>query len=91
MREATIRNKHPAGEKVRIAMSRNAWQETIDQTQLVLRQQSDHCFVCGQPVPGPAPDALLQAYLDAGHQRRLAAVCGRRACRLTLQDAATGR
>ena len=72
-------------------MSRNAWQETIDQTQLVLRQQPDHCFVCGQPVPGTAPEALLQAYLDAGHQQRLAVVCGRRACRLTLQDAANGR
>ncbi len=71
-------------------MSRNAWQETIDQTQLVLRQQPERCFVCGLPVPGDDPEALLRAYLDAGHQRRLAVVCGRRACRLTLQDAANG-
>jgi hypothetical protein len=72
-------------------MSRNTWQETIEQTQLVLRQRPDHCFLCGQPIPGTAPEALLRAYLDAGHQLRLAVVCGRRACRLTLQDAANGR
>jgi len=72
-------------------MSRTTWQETVEQTQLVLRQQPDRCFVCGLPVPGADPEALLQAYLDAGHQRRLAVVCGRRACRLALQDMASGR
>ncbi len=72
-------------------MSRTAWQETVEQTQLALRHQPDRCFVCGQPAPGTAPEALLQAYRDAGHRQRLAVVCGRRACRLTLQDAANGR
>lgn len=67
-------------------MSRNAWQETIEQTQLILRQQPDHCFVCGQPVAAAAPDALIQAYLDEGHQQRLAVVCGRLACRKELED-----
>lgn len=71
-------------------MGRTTWQETIEQTQLVLRQQPDRCFVCGLPVPGTDPEALLQAYLDAGRRQRLAIVCGRRACRLALQDAANG-
>jgi hypothetical protein len=67
-------------------LSRNAWQETIEQTQIVIRQQSDRCFVCGQPVAVDAPDALIQAYLDEGHEQRLAAVCGRAACRKELED-----
>lgn len=71
-------------------MSRNAWQEAIEQTQLVLRARPDQCFVCGDPVPDVAPDALVQAYLGAAQQGRLAVVCGRRACRLALQDAANG-
>ncbi len=67
-------------------MSRNAWQDTIEQTQIVIQQQRDRCFVCGQPVAADAPDALIQAYLDEGHQQRLAAVCGRVACRKELED-----
>src|SRR5689334_24817653 len=67
-------------------MSRNAWQETIEQTQIVIRQHSDRCFVCGQSVAVDAPDALIQAYLDEGHEQRLAAVCGRAACRKELED-----
>lgn len=69
---------------------RNAWQEGVAQTQLVLRQRPDHCFICGAVVPGAAPDALLHAYLDAAHRQRLAVVCGQRACRLALQDRASG-
>jgi hypothetical protein len=71
-------------------VSRNAWQEEIAQTQLVLQDGPDYCFVCEELVPDAAPDALIQAYLDAAHQERLAVVCGRRACRLALQDAANG-
>src|SRR3954451_23447158 len=73
------------------AVSRNAWQEEIAQTQLVLQESPDYCFVCGELVPDAAPDALIQAFLDAAHRDRLAVVCGRRACRLALQDAANGR
>ena len=71
-------------------MGRNPWRDTVEQTQLVIRESPDYCFVCGEPVPDDAPEALMQAYLDAGHHDRLAVVCGRRACRLALQDAASG-
>lgn len=71
-------------------VSRTAWLDAIEQTQLVIRRRPDRCFVCEEPVPADAPDALMQAYRDAAHQARLAVVCGRRACRLTLQDAANG-
>lgn len=71
-------------------MGRNSWRETIEQTQLVIQERPDYCFVCGELVPDDAPDALIQAFLDAGHRDRLAVVCGRRACRMALQDAATG-
>jgi hypothetical protein len=68
-------------------LSRNAWQETVEQTQLVIKQQPDACFVCGQAVAEEAPEALLQAYLDEDHRQRLAVVCGRVACRKELEDA----
>jgi hypothetical protein len=71
-------------------VSRNAWQEEIAQTQMVLQDGPDYCFVCEELVPDTAPDALIQAYLDAARQDRLGVVCGRRACRLALQDAANG-
>lgn len=71
-------------------MSRNAWLDEVEQTQLLIRQQPDHCFVCGNLVPSVAPDALIQAYRDEEHQERIAVVCGRRECRLALQDP-TGR
>jgi hypothetical protein len=68
------------------AVSRNAWQEAIEQTQIVIRQQLNLCFVCGQAVAADAPDALIQAYLDEGHEQRLAVVCGRAVCRKELED-----
>src|SRR3954464_3224260 len=63
-------------------VSRNAWHDVVEQTQLVLEESPDYCFVCAALVPAAAPDALLQAYLDEAHRGRLAVVCGRRACRL---------
>ncbi len=71
-------------------MSRNAWSEAVEQTQGVIQESPDYCFICGELVPDDATDALVQAFLDAGHRDRLAVVCGRRACRLALQDAANG-
>ncbi len=71
-------------------MSRNAWSDAIEQTQLRLRESPDCCFICAALVPAAAPDALLQAYLEATHRDRLAVVCGRRACRLALQDPTNG-
>ena len=71
-------------------MSRNAWQEEIEQTQLVLQESPDYCFVCGALVPDAAPAPLIQGYLDAAHHDRLAVVCGRRSCRLALQDRESG-
>jgi hypothetical protein len=71
-------------------VSRNAWAEAIEQTQVAIRESPDYCFVCGELVPDEAPEALIQAFLDAGHRDRLAVVCGRRACRLALQDGTNG-
>lgn len=71
-------------------MSRSAWVEAIEQTQVVIRESPDYCFVCGEPVPDASPEALIQAFLDDGHGDRIAVVCGRRACRLALQDATNG-
>ena len=67
-------------------VSRNAWREEVEQTQLVIQQAPDRCFICGEAVPVESEDALIQAYLDAAHQQRLAVVCGQRACRLALED-----
>lgn len=72
------------------AVSRNAWSDAIEQTQAILQEGPDYCFVCEELVPDAAPDALIQAYLDEGHRDRLAVVCGRRACRLALQDTTNG-
>jgi hypothetical protein len=71
-------------------VSPNAWSEAIEQTQIVIQESPDYCFVCGELVPDDVPEALAQAFLDEGHRDRLAVVCGRRACRLALQDAANG-
>lgn len=71
-------------------MGGNAWRDTVERTQTIIEQQPERCFVCGEAVPPDCPDCLLQAYLDAGRRQRLAVVCGRRACRLALQDGANG-
>jgi hypothetical protein len=71
-------------------VSRNAWHDRVEQTQLILQESPDYCFVCEELVPDAAPDAVIQAYLDAAHRERLAVVCGRRACRLVLQDRENG-
>ena len=71
-------------------MPRNAWAEAVEQTQVAIRESPDSCFVCGEPVPDTAPEALIQAFLDDEHRDRIAVVCGRRACRVALQDAANG-
>lgn len=71
-------------------MSRNAWSDAVAQTQLVIKESPDFCFVCEELVPDAADDALIQAFLDEAHHDRLAVVCGRRACRLALQDATNG-
>ncbi len=71
-------------------MGRTNWRDGVEQTQATLREAPDYCFVCQAPVPDADPGALIQAYLDAAHQQRLAAVCGRRACRLVLQDRENG-
>jgi len=71
-------------------VSRNAWAEAIEQTQAVIGESPDYCFICGELVPDAAPGALVQAFLDQAHRERIAVVCGRRACRLTLQDATNG-
>ncbi len=61
-------------------MSNTAWQDGIERTQLILRQQPDRCFVCGQEVPKDCPACPIQAYLDDERQRRIAVVCGRVDC-----------
>ena len=71
-------------------MSRTAWQEEVEQTQLIIQQQPDRCFVCGEAVPGEAPRALIQAYLDRDHRQRLAVVCDRPACATALEASGNG-
>lgn len=71
-------------------MNRTGWQETIEQTQRSLREQPDHCFVCGEVVPDGCRLCAAQAFLDAAHTQRLAVVCDRTACLLALANARNG-
>ncbi len=71
-------------------MSRNAWQENIAQTQLVIRQQPDICFVCGEAIDENCPSCLVQAFLEKEHLQRLAVVCERTQCLNELSDMSRG-
>jgi hypothetical protein len=73
-----------------IIVSRNAWQENIAQTQLIIRQQPDTCFVCGEAVGEGCPSCLIQAFLEKGHTQRLAVVCERPQCLKELSDTSNG-
>ena len=66
-------------------MGRNTWRDEVEQTQLIIQQQPDHCFICGETVPADSPDALVQAFLDEAHGQRLAVVCSRETCRVALE------
>ncbi len=67
-------------------MSRTSWRDGIEQTQLVLRQSPDVCFVCRREVPVEGVVGLVEAYGDAERRRRIAVVCDREECRHTLED-----
>lgn len=67
-------------------MSRSSWRDGIEQTQLIIRQHPDECFVCRRPVEPDCPACLIRAYGDAERRQRIAVVCDRADCRHELED-----